>query len=89
MQRAIGRTPPVELKRISKETSGRILAILNHLNLGFPMKDRVALEMIEDIEAAGLFRPGQAPAELTGGYTGTGLAIVCPVEAPTSDLLVP
>lgn len=74
---AIGRTPLVELSRITREVDGRILAKLDHLNPGFSKKDRIARQIIEDAEAGGEIRPGQTVIELTSGNTGTGLAIVC------------
>ncbi|MCY3777003.1 MAG: pyridoxal-phosphate dependent enzyme, partial [Candidatus Aminicenantes bacterium] len=74
---AIGRTPLVELSRITSGVPGRILAKLDHLNPGFSKKDRIARQIIEDAEAGGEIRPGQTVIELTSGNTGTGLAIVC------------
>ncbi len=77
---AIGRTPLVALDRLTRGLEGRILAKLEFLNPGFSKKDRNALEMIEEAEAAGDLRPGQTVVELTSGNTGTGLAIVCTVR---------
>ncbi len=77
---AIGDTPLVELSRFGRGVSGRILAKLEHLNPGFSKKDRIARQIIEDAEAEGSLRPGQAVVELTSGNTGTGLAIVCRVK---------
>jgi cysteine synthase A len=77
---AIGETPLVELARITRGTSGRILAKLEYLNPGFSKKDRIALQLIEDAEADGTLRPGQTVVELTSGNTGTGLAIVCGIK---------
>ena len=77
---AIGDTPLVLLKRITRGTSGRILAKLEYLNPGFSKKDRIARQMIEDAEADGRLKPGQTVVELTSGNTGTGLAIVCGVK---------
>ncbi len=74
---AIGQTPLVELRRIPGDDEGRILVKLEYLNPGFSKKDRLALQMIEDAEAAGELRPSQTVVELTSGNTGTGLAIVC------------
>ena len=50
---AIGHTPLVELSRITRGLEGRILAKLEYLNPGFSKKDRIALQMIEEAEAAG------------------------------------
>jgi len=77
---AIGDTPLVELKRITRGLQGRILAKLEYLNPGFSKKDRNALQMIEQAEAEGALRPGQTVVELTSGNTGTGLAIVCALK---------
>jgi cysteine synthase A len=77
---AIGKTPLVELSRITRGLDGRILAKLEYLNPGFSKKDRIALQMIEEAEAAGQLKPGQTVVELTSGNTGTGLSIVCGVK---------
>jgi len=77
---AIGNTPLVELSRLTRELEGRIFAKLEYLNPGFSKKDRIALQMIEEAESAGVLKPGQAVVELTSGNTGTGLAIVCAVK---------
>ena len=74
---AIGDTPLVELKRLTRKMDGRILAKLEYLNPGSSKKDRIARQIIEDAEASGALKPGQTVVELTSGNTGTGLAIVC------------
>lgn len=77
---AIGSTPLVELSRLTRNLTGRIVAKLEYLNPGFSKKDRIALQIIEDAEAEGLLKPGSTVVELTSGNTGTGLAIVCAVK---------
>ncbi len=77
---AIGETPVVELSRLTHGLDGRILAKLEYLNPGFSKKDRIARQIIEDAEAAGLLAPGGTVVELTSGNTGTGLAIVCGIK---------
>jgi len=77
---AIGDTPLVELSRVTAGLHGRILAKLEYLNPGFSKKDRIALQIIEEAEAAGDLKPGQTVVELTSGNTGTGLAIVCGIK---------
>jgi cysteine synthase A len=77
---AIGQTPLVELSRLTRGLSGRIVAKLEHLNPGLSKKDRIARQMIEEAEAGGELKPGQTVVELTSGNTGTGLAIVCAVK---------
>jgi cysteine synthase A len=77
---AIGNTPLINLSRITRDISGRILAKLEFLNPGFSKKDRIANQIIEDAEASGELKPGQTVVELTSGNTGTGLAIVCGIK---------
>src|SRR6185369_11875885 len=70
----------VELSRLTRGVSGRMLAKLDYLNPGFSKKDRIARQIIEDAEADGRLKPGQTVVELTSGNTGTGLAIVCGIK---------
>ncbi len=77
---AIGNTPLVELARITRAFSGRILLKLDYLNPGFSKKDRAALGIIEEAERSGTLAFGQTVVELTSGNMGTGLAIVCAVK---------
>ena len=49
---AIGDTPLVELSRLARGLEGSILAKLEYLNPGFSKKDRIALQIIEEAEAA-------------------------------------
>ncbi len=77
---AIGDTPLIELSRLARKISGRLLAKAEFLSPGYSKKDRFAREVIEDAEASGKLRHGQTVVELTSGNTGTGLAIVCAVK---------
>lgn len=79
---AMSWTPLVDLKRLveRRRLEGRVLAKCDFLLPGAAKKDRIALEMVEDAEASGELKPGQAVVELTSGNTGIGLAIVCAVK---------
>ncbi|HTK09509.1 MAG TPA: cysteine synthase A [Ktedonobacteraceae bacterium] len=70
----IGRTPLVELKRISAATGATVLAKLEMFSPGGSSKDRVALQMIKDAEAQGVLRPGSTIIEPTSGNMGVSLA---------------
>ncbi|MBO0594232.1 pyridoxal-phosphate dependent enzyme [Nesterenkonia sp. E16_7] len=72
----IGRTPLVKLNRITEGVSATVLVKLEYLNPGGSIKDRIALKMIEEAEAAGLLKPGGVVVEPTSGNTGVGLALV-------------
>src|SRR2546428_1939732 len=70
----IGRTPIVELKRV---TSGAIVIVLAKLEMYSPggsVKDCVALQMICEAESQGLLRPGGTITEPTSGNMGISLA---------------
>lgn len=77
---AIGRTPVVELGRLTRGESGRILAKLDLLNPCGSKKDLIARWMIERAEKDGLLAPGQTVVEVTSGNTGNGLAMVCALK---------
>lgn len=77
---AIGATPLIELRRMTRNFQGSVLAKLEYLNPGHSKKDRVARQVIEDAEESGALEPGQTVVELTSGNMGTGLAIVCAVK---------
>ena len=74
----IGNTPLLELTNISRSDhlSATLLAKLESWNPAGSAKDRVALNMILDAEAAGILRPGSMIIEPTSGNTGIGLASV-------------
>lgn len=69
----IGHTPMLRLHRVSDSP---IFAKCEFLNPGGSIKDRIALQMIERAEAAGLLRPGDTIIEPTSGNTGIGIALV-------------
>lgn len=77
---AIGRTPLVELARLTRGVPGRIVAKLDLLNPCGSKKDLIARWMIERAEADGLLSPGQTVVEVTSGNTGNGLAMVCALK---------
>ena len=72
----IGNTPMVRLNKIVKDVDALVLAKIETFNPGNSVKDRMALKMIEDAEAAGLLKKGGTIIEGTSGNTGMGLAIV-------------
>jgi len=76
----IGNTPLVKLNEIVKEVNALVLAKVETFNPGNSVKDRMALKMIEDAEAAGLLKPGGTIIEGTSGNTGMGLAIAANIK---------
>jgi cystathionine beta-synthase len=73
---AVGHTPLVRLNRMGQETGAVFYAKLEYLNPGHSIKDRVAVQMIDDAERNGTLKPGGTIVECTSGNTGMGLAIV-------------
>lgn len=71
----IGNTPLVRVNSLSRLTGCEILAKCEYLNPGGSVKDRAALQMIQDAAACGDLRPGKTIVEGTAGNTGIGLAI--------------
>ncbi len=76
----IGNTPLVKLNKVANGIPGLILAKVETGNPGNSVKDRMALKMIEDAEAAGLLKPGGTIIEGTSGNTGMGLAIAAIIK---------
>jgi cysteine synthase A len=85
----IGRTPLVELGRLSNGVHARLLAKLEMRNPCGSVKDRVALAMIEDAEACGVITPGATLIEATAGNTGVGLACAAAVKGYRLILVMP
>ena len=77
---AIGNTPLVKLSRIYADLPGTIMAKVEYFNPGHSIKDRMALQMVNDAEAQELLKPGGTIIECTSGNTGMGLAIVAAVR---------
>jgi len=76
----IGRTPVVQLHRFDRGRAAELWVKLESFNPGGSIKDRPALNMIEDAEARGVLKPGDTIVEPTSGNTGIGLAMVAAVK---------
>lgn len=76
----IGHTPMVRLHKVVKGIKAQILAKVETFNPGHSIKDRMALQMIDDAEANGLLKPGGTIIECTSGNTGMGIALVAAVR---------
>jgi cysteine synthase B len=85
----IGNTPLVEVSQLSPNPAVRILAKLEGQNPGGSVKDRIALNMIEEAEADGTLKPGQTLLEPSSGNTGIGLAMVCRVKGYQLRVVMP
>lgn len=85
----IGHTPMVRLHRVVESGYAEVLAKVESLNPGGSIKDRIALNMIEDAERRGALKPGDTIVEPTSGNTGIGLALVAAVKGYRLILTMP
>lgn len=88
----IGKTPLMEVvnyERANQITDATILVKLEYLNPAGSVKDRVALNMIEDAERKGILKPGATIIEPTSGNTGIGLAAVAAAKGYQAVLTLP
>ncbi|MCQ2594148.1 MAG: pyridoxal-phosphate dependent enzyme [Treponemataceae bacterium] len=78
----VGNTPLLRLNRFEEELGieANILAKLEYFNPTSSIKDRIAVAMIEDAEAAGKIKKGGFFAETTSGNTGISLAAFATVK---------
>ena len=72
----IGNTPIVKLNKIGPKNVNIYVKIESFNPMG-SVKDRLALNVIEQAEKDGTLNPGQTVIEATSGNTGIGLAMVC------------
>jgi len=72
----IGNTPIVKLNRLVPANAASVYVKLENFNAGGSIKDRIALNMINQAQAAGLIKPGDTLIEGTSGNTGVGIALV-------------
>ncbi len=85
----VGHTPLVRLNKVTTGLKANLYAKLEMLNPGSSVKDRIALQIIEDAEARGDIRPGGTIVEATSGNTGAGLAMVAAIKGYQCIFVLP
>ena len=87
----VGRTPLVDLQRLAakKNAQAQVVAKVEFFNPGGSVKDRIALNMIEDAEKKGLLKPGSVIIAPTSGNTGVGLAWISRVKGYEAIIVMP
>jgi cysteine synthase len=85
----VGRTPLVELPRLSPKPSVRLYAKLEGQNPTGSLKDRVAKAMVESAEDSGELEPGRELLEPTSGNTGISLGMVARVKNYSLTCVMP
>ena len=87
----VGNTPILELSNFVKANGIQavILAKLEYFNPAGSVKDRVALQMIQDLEESGRIKPGATLIEPTSGNTGIGIAAVAAAKGYKVVITIP
>ena len=84
----IGNTPHVRLNKLYS-ADYEVWVKLEKANPGGSIKDRIALQMINDAEEKGILKEGSVIIEPTSGNTGIGLALVAAVKGYRLILTMP
>ena len=87
----VGRTPLLDLQRLAakKNAQAQVVAKVEYFNPGGSVKDRIALNMIEDAEQKGILKTGSVIIEPTSGNTGVGLAWISRVKGYEAIIVMP
>ncbi len=85
----IGRTPIVTITHLEGTTGITLLAKAEYLNPTSSVKDRIAVNMIEQAIARGEITDQTTLIEPTSGNTGIGLAAVCAAQGINLILTMP
>src|SRR5881396_2324389 len=86
---AMGDTPLVRLRAVTRGLRPTVLAKLEMLNPGGSVKDRIGIKLIEAAEREGKLKPGGTIVEPTSGNTGVGLAIAAAVKGYRCIFVMP
>jgi cystathionine beta-synthase len=86
---AVGNTPIVKLNKVAKGLAADIYVKLEYLNPAGSMKDRIAINIVNDAEKRGVLKPGGTIVEATSGNTGAGLAMVAAVRGYQCIFVMP
>lgn len=85
----IGNTPVVKLSKLVSKDMADLYVKLESFNPGGAVKDRIALNMIEQMEKKGVIKGGYTLVEATSGNTGIGLAMVSAYKGYRIILVMP
>jgi cysteine synthase A len=89
IEELIGNTPLIRLNRLSKESGATILAKCEFMNPTSSVKDRIALNMINQALESGEINQNSIIIEPTSGNTGIALASICASKGLNLILTMP
>lgn len=75
-----GGTPVIRFNSIGSELKCNLFGKCEYVNPGGSLKDRIAIQMIDNAERDGKIKPGDTIIEATSGNTGIGLAVAAAVK---------
>ena len=88
----VGNTPLLEVAKYQESvgaTDATILAKLEYFNPAGSVKDRIALQMILDLEESGEIKSGATLIEPTSGNTGIGIAAIAAAKGYKVVITIP
>src|ERR1700722_3229826 len=86
---SIGRTPLVQIRRVTDGAAATVLAKIEGRNPAYSVKCRIGAAMVWDAEKRGLLGPGKAILEATSGNTGLALAFAAASRGVRCVLTMP
>ncbi len=86
---SIGRTPLIQLNRVTDGAPATVLAKIEGRNPAYSVKCRLGAAMVWDAEKRGLLGPGKELVEPTSGNTGIALAFVAAARNIPLTLTMP
>ena len=85
----VGNTPLVRLNSMTEGLECTTYAKVEFTNPGGSVKDRIAMQIIDDAENSGALKPGDTIIEATSGNTGAGLAMVAALRGYKTIFVLP
>ena len=89
IEELVGNTPLVKLNHLSELSGATILGKCEFMNPTSSVKDRIAMNMINEALAAGVIDQNSTIIEPTSGNTGIGLAAICAAKSLKLVLTMP
>ncbi len=86
---AVGDTPIVRLNSVTQGLLSNVYVKLEFMNPGGSVKDRIAIQILNDADEQGLLHSETNIVEATSGNTGAGLAMVAAVRGYKCTFVLP